>query len=116
MATNTEKYGFRKVGLDAGADIEAIEANWDLLDAELKRIEEDELAKKANESHTHSSGDITSLGADKISAGTFADTGVKAKSGTDYGTARVRNIKAGTDDLTPGTSALTSGDIYFVYE
>lgn len=163
MATNTENYGFRKVGLDAAADIEAIEKNWDLADAELKRIEdetmhkedfdpdgdgvvdnaaklggqspeyyatkasvdaavqksaelEEEMAKKANASHTHASGDINSLAASKISAGTFSDTDVKAKSGTDYGTARVRNIKVGTADLTAGTSALTSGDIYFVYE
>lgn len=63
---------------------------------------------KANAVHTHVAGDIA--------AGTFSATGIKAKSGTDYSTARVRNIKAGTDDLTAGSSALTSGDIYLVYE
>lgn len=41
---------------------------------------------------------------------------VTAHNGTDYGTARVRNISAGTADLTAGSSALASGDIYFVYE
>ena len=136
MATNTENYGFRKVGLDAAADIEVIEENWDLADAALKVIDvrseqnafllegvtqknaelEEEIAEKASASHTHLSADITSLVASKISAGTFSATGVMAKSGTDYSTARVRNIKAGTADLTAGTSALTSGDIYFVYE
>lgn len=46
MATNTENYGFRKVGLDAAADIEAIEKNWDLADAELKRIEDETMHKE----------------------------------------------------------------------
>ena len=36
--------------------------------------------------------------------------------GTDYGTARVRNISAGTTDMTAGTTELASGDIYIVYE
>lgn len=66
------------------------------------------LSGKAAASHTHAAGDIAS--------GTFAATGVKAKSGTDYTTARVRNIQAGTADLTAGSSSLASGDLYFVYE
>lgn len=37
-------------------------------------------------------------------------------SATDYGAARLRNIYAGTADLTPGVSALPSGYIYIVYE
>ena len=32
------------------------------------------------------------------------------------GTAQVRNIYAGTSDLTAGTSALATGDLYLVYE
>ena len=35
---------------------------------------------------------------------------------TDPGTASLKNIKAGTSDLTAGSSALTTGDIYLVYE
>lgn len=35
---------------------------------------------------------------------------------TTIGTAQVRNIKAGTADLTAGSSALATGEIYFVYE
>lgn len=54
--------------------------------------------------------------ASTITAGTFADTGVKAMNGTDYTTARVRNIQASTTDLTAGSSALANGDIYLVYE
>lgn len=44
------------------------------------------------------------------------NTSVKAALGTDYGVARVRNIYAGTEDMTAGVSALNSGDIYLVYE
>lgn len=54
--------------------------------------------------------------ASTITAGTFAATGVKAMNGTDYTTARVRNIKASTTDLTAGSSSLSNGDIYLVYE
>ena len=58
-------------------------------------------------SHTHAASTIT--------AGTFAGN-VVAPTGTDYTTARIRNIKASTTDLTAGSSSLTSGDIYLVYE
>ena len=54
--------------------------------------------------------------ASTITAGTFSATGVKAMNGTDYTTARVRNIKASTTDLTAGSSSLSNGDIYLVYE
>ena len=53
--------------------------------------------------------------ASTITAGTFAATGVKAMNGTDYTTARGRNIQASTTDLTAGSSALANGDIYLVY-
>ena len=59
-------------------------------------------------SHNHAAGNIT--------AGTFSSTNVKAATGTDYTTARVRNIQASTTDLTAGSSALANGDIYLVYE
>lgn len=35
---------------------------------------------------------------------------------TTPGTASLKNIKAGTSDLTAGSSTLTTGDIYLVYE
>ena len=76
--------------------------------------------------HSHAAGDVTSgtfaaaripnLAASKITSGTFAATDVKAMNGTDYTTARVRNIQASTTDLTAGSSALANGDIYLVYE
>ena len=62
----------------------------------------------APSSHKHSASDITT--------GTFPTTAIYAKTGTDYTTARIRNIKASTTDLTAGTSTLSSGDIYLVYE
>ena len=67
-----------------------------------------QLNGKAASSHTH--------GASSITAGTFGATGVKAATGTDYTTARVRNIQASTTDLTAGSSALANGTIYLVYE
>lgn len=39
-----------------------------------------------------------------------------APADTDYGVARIRNIYAGTDDMTAGTTTLASGTIYLVYE
>ena len=62
----------------------------------------------AASSHNHAASNIT--------AGTFPDTGIVAKTGTDYTTARVRNIKASTTDITAGSSSLANGDIYLVYE
>lgn len=45
----------------------------------------------------------------------LATNGVVASSPA-VGTAAVRNIYAGTGDMTAGTSTLNTGDIYFVYE
>lgn len=39
-----------------------------------------------------------------------------AASDTSYGTTMMRGVRAGTADLTAGSSALTSGTIYIVYE
>lgn len=41
---------------------------------------------------------------------------VKATNSTDYTTSRLRNIRASTTDLTPGSSTLSNGEIYLVYE
>ena len=57
--------------------------------------------------HQHTAGDIT--------AGTFADTGVKARDGSDYSTARVRNISfLGATEQLPTT--LANGSLLAVYE
>lgn len=53
--------------------------------------------------------------ASQLGAGTFPATGVCAKTGTDYSTPRIRNIKASTTNLTAGSSSLSSGDVYYVY-
>ena len=61
----------------------------------------------ASSSHTHS---------DKLSLSGGTMTGqLKAQNNTSQ-TAQVRNIQLSTPDLTAGTSTLTSGTLYFVYE
>ena len=64
---------------------------------------------KANTSHTQSASTIT--------AGTLAGE-VKANGNAEktLSSAQVRNIHAGTADLQAGTSALTTGEVYVVYE
>lgn len=52
-----------------------------------------------------------------VTSGTFGGTAKANASGvTNLGTAQLRNIYAGTSDMTAGSSSLTTGDIYFVYE
>lgn len=55
------------------------------------------------------------ISASQVTAGTLP-TGVKASTASDYTMARLRNIKAGTSDLTAGSSSLANGEIYLVYE
>ena len=67
------------------------------------------LAGKANASHTQSAGTIT--------AGTLAgQVKANATAVAALETAQVRSIRAGTADLTPGESALATGEVYLVYE
>lgn len=67
------------------------------------------LAGKANASHTQSANTITAgtLGG-QVKANTTAVAALDV--------AQVRSIRAGTADLTPGESALASGEVYLVYE
>ena len=55
--------------------------------------------------------------ASTITAGTLGGQ-IKANASavSTTATAQVRNIYAGTGDMTAGSSSLTTGDIYFVYE
>lgn len=58
-----------------------------------------------------------SINAGTIGKGTLAgQVKANATSVQTLGTAQVRNIYAGTSDLTAGTSTLATGDIYFCYE
>lgn len=67
------------------------------------------LAGKANASHTQPAGTIT--------AGTLGgQVKANATAVAALDVAQVRSIRAGTADLTPGTSALASGEVYLVYE
>ena len=58
---------------------------------------------------------VTALKPANMSAGTLP-AGVKATNSTDYATPRLRNIRANTGDMTPGSPALNNGEIYLVYE
>lgn len=63
---------------------------------------------KAETSHTQAAGTIT--------AGMFAGkVEANATAAATLGDAQMRNISAGSTDLTPGTSALTTGNIYLYY-
>ena len=70
---------------------------------------------KTGDTDSESNWQIPKVSANNVTAGTLP-TGVKASTATDYGTARLRNIKAGTSDLTAGSSSLANGEIYLVYE
>ena len=90
---------------DLGVTATATELNY--VDGVTSAIQT-QLDGKADSSHTQAASTITS--------GTFPTTYIYAKTGTDYTTGRIRNIKASSSDLTAGTSTLNSGDIYLVYE
>lgn len=64
---------------------------------------------KANSSHQQSASTIT----DGVLAGAVT---AKASAVSALNLKQVRNIYAGTDEMTSGTSALASGDIYIQYE
>lgn len=67
------------------------------------------LAGKANASHTQAAGTIT--------AGTLGgQVQANATAAAALDVAQVRSIRAGTADLTPGESALATGEVYLVYE
>ena len=67
------------------------------------------LAGKADASHTQSANTIT--------AGVLAgQVQANATAAAALDTAQVRSIRAGAADLTPGESALTTGEVYLVYE
>lgn len=70
----------------------------------------------STEGHTHDYAATShSHSASQITAGTLPASAV-ASTGTDYTNSRIRNIKAGTTELTPGISPLSNGHIYIYYE
>lgn len=82
----------------------------------------------AGKSHSHAWGTITGKpatfpaaahkhSAADVSAGTLGgQVQANASAVATLGTAQVRNIRAGTADLTAGSSSLATGEIYLVYE
>ena len=111
------------VGKDTAAEIleklKTVDGTGSGLDADL--LDGKHASEFAAVNHTHTPSSIGAAAAShthpasQITAGTLA-TGVIASSGTDYTVSRLRNIKASTTDLTAGSSSLTSGEVYLVYE
>ena len=85
-----------------------------ILDTELSRAyvqnaDTNSYLENKLKSHSQPASDIT--------AGTFAGQVVaNASAVTDLTTKQVRNIYAGTADMTAGVTELATGDIYIVYE
>lgn len=79
-------------------------------------------ATSGNLAGLDSNGNLTDSGVSASSVATVSSNALTAKTlanATAVATLsdkQVRNIYAGTTDLTAGTSALPTGDIYFVYE
>jgi hypothetical protein len=94
----------------------------------VKNYTDTAVATKANSSHTHTKSQITDFptsmtptahnqAASTITAGTLGGQVLANASATaTLGTAQVRNIYAGTSDMTAGSSALATGAVYIVYE
>ena len=88
-----------EIGAEASGEAAAVQANL--------------TAHTGNKSNPHG---VTAAqaGALPLSGGTL--TGVlKVPAGTDYTTYKVRNVAAGTTDMTAGTTALANGAVYLVY-
>lgn len=77
-------------------------------------------ARKIGGVSFNGAADIDLPGVNKAgSQDTTGNAATASKAGTGAGTvtdACLRNIYAGTDDMTAGTTALTTGDIYLMYE
>ena len=73
-------------------------------------------AASASAAGAVTTGTQTLAGQKTFSGNVIINGNATMKTGTDYTTARARNIYAGTSDMTAGSSALTSGNIYLVYE
>ena len=111
-------YWFKMVGINE-ADMEAfkeeiLEEVSGMLSAAATISEEE-----GNEQYNDLNTKYTNLNAKfanylPLAGGTM--TGALTAKNPDVGTAGVRNIKAGTADLTAGVSALENGAIYIVYE
>lgn len=123
-ATEYEQEGTRFGAKDINDTNEAI--NNHLSDTENPHKVTAEQAGAAKKEHEHAVSDISDFpqemtpsahtqSANTITAGTFSNTGVKAATGTDYTTQRIRNIAAQTGAVTAGTTSLANGNVLFQY-
>ena len=100
----TANFGLKKPEENDFYDVNTQNDNMDTIDRVMHELNE----KQINE-HTQSASTITE--------GTFAGKVVgNATAVANLGEKQFRNIYAGTAELTSGTSALPTGDIYIQYE
>lgn len=90
--------------------------SFNVLDGETPVKGTDYFTSADKQEIAQAAAELVDITAADVGAGTFPATDIKAATGTDYDTARVRNISAGTADMTAGTTTLSSGDIYIMYE
>ena len=95
-------------------DLESsVQTSLDKADSALQSFtESDPTVSSWAKAATKPTYDVSELGAGTLGGQVAAN----ATAVTALGNAQVRNISAGTTDLTAGTSALATGSIYFMYE
>ena len=139
---NTENFNFKLPESTDLYDVKDYNENFETVDTKLKELGDnlDECIQKIPEEitpssigaseigHKHTKSEISDFpstmtpsahnqAASTITAGTLGGQVVaNATSVATLGTKQVRNIYAGTSELTSGTSSLPAGDIYVQYE
>lgn len=94
-------------GMPTAPDVEAGDASEKIANTNFVKLAlENALKTCATKEHTHAASGIT--------AGTFKDTGVLAKNGSDYSTSRIRNISL-VSELDTLPTGLEDGSIVMVY-
>lgn len=104
MATNTTNYNLIKPDATDFYDIDDFNKNADAVDTAL--------AGKAATTHYHAASNITSGTLPLTRGGTGGTTATAARSSLGAAPA----YTYGTADKTAGTSSLTTGTLYFMYE
>ena len=99
--TETTNYKLKKPGASDNAQVDVLNGNMDVIDRELKL-----------RATLGPDGKVPDVSAGTLGGQVQANAGAAAA----LGTAQVRNIRAGTADLTAGSSSLATGEIYLVYE
>lgn len=119
MPNLTTNYNFKKPLPNEYARPNDFNDNFDSLDTKLKTVSDDATPDAALSPTSEKSvqNKIIKAALDtKLDKSGGAMTGALTAKSPAVAVNGVRNIKAGTADLTAGSSALATGDTYFVYE